>query len=104
MSTAEFVTMAFTLCNAVRAFAYLPQILRIVRDRDGAQAVSYATWSLFAISHLTTVAYALLAIDDLAMAAVFGLNAVACLTILGLTALKRRSCGVDLPRQIGELF
>jgi len=90
LTVAEFATAAFTLCNAVRALAYLPQILRIIQDPDGARAISCATWSLFAISHLTTVAYALLAVHDWTMAAVFGGNALACALIICLTLLKRR--------------
>lgn len=90
MTVADLATAAFTLCNAVRALAYLPQILRIVQDPEGARAISCATWSLFALSHLTTVAYALTAAHDPTMAAVFGGNALACAMILGLTLLKRR--------------
>jgi hypothetical protein len=90
MTAAELATAAFTLCNAVRALAYLPQILRIIQDPDGARAISCATWSLFAISHLATVIYALLAAHDWTMAAVFGGNALACATIICLTWLKRR--------------
>ena len=90
MTVAEFATAAFTLCNAIRALAYLPQIVRIVQDPDGARAVSCATWSLFAISHLTTVLYALLAAHDWTMVEVFAGNALACTTIIGLTLLKRR--------------
>lgn len=40
MTAAELATAAFTLCNAVRALAYLPQILRIIQDPDGARAIS----------------------------------------------------------------
>ncbi|WP_293795352.1 hypothetical protein [uncultured Bosea sp.] len=90
MTAVEIATTAFTLCNAVRVLAYLPQILRIIQDPDGARAISCATWSLFAISHLTTVVYALVAAHDPTMAAVFGGNTLACLLILGLTLFKRR--------------
>lgn len=90
MTAAELATAAFTLCNAVRALAYLPQILRIIQDPDGARAISCATWSLFAISHLTTVAYGFLATPDWTMAAVFAGNALACAVIISLTLLKRQ--------------
>ena len=90
MTAAELATAAFTLCNAVRALAYLPQILRIIQDLDGARAISCATWSLFGISHLTTVVYAILAAYDWTMAAVFGGNVLACAVIIGLTLFKQR--------------
>src|SRR5690606_23139309 len=76
--------------NMMRALAYVPQILCIARDRQGATAISYTTWSLFALSHLSTVAYALVALGDVAMILVFGANACACAAVLGLTFVKRR--------------
>lgn len=89
MTGAEITIAAFAVSNAVRVLAYLPQIVRIARDRDNARAVSCATWGLFAISHLATVAYALTVAADLTMAAIFTLNMLACIAILGLTILKR---------------
>jgi hypothetical protein len=79
----------FALCNSVRVFAYLPQIIAVARDPNGATAISYTTWGLFAASHLSTVAYAVLTLEDWRMAAVFGANTACCGVILGLTALKR---------------
>ncbi|SJM29317.1 hypothetical protein [Mesorhizobium delmotii] len=43
--------LAFTSFNAVTR----SQMAAIVRDTNGATAVSYWTWSLFAASHLSTV-------------------------------------------------
>jgi hypothetical protein len=64
-------------------------MIAVARDPRGAPAVSRATWALFAASNLSTVAYALLTLQDWAMAAVFGANTGCCLMILGLTTLKR---------------
>ena len=89
MTGAEIAIVAFAVSNVVRVFAYLPQIVRIARDLGDARAVSCATWSLLAVSHLATVAYALAVVGDLTMAAIFTLNMFACLAILGLTILKR---------------
>src|SRR3712207_3031630 len=47
------------------------------------------SWTLFGVSHLSTVAYAILVVDDWRMAAVFAANALCCLIILSLTAWKR---------------
>lgn len=88
-SPADIALAAFALCNSIRVFAYVPQIVSVARDRNGATAISYTTWGLFALSHLSTVAYAILTLDDWRMAAVFAANAACCTIILGLTALKR---------------
>jgi hypothetical protein len=89
MTVADVALAAFTACNTLRLLAYLPQILRINRDTGGATAISYTTWSLFAVSHFSTAAYALLVVSDGWMAAVFTANATCCLVILALTAYKR---------------
>jgi uncharacterized protein with PQ loop repeat len=87
----EVALVLFTAMNTVRVLAYVPQILRVVRDGGRAEAISCTTWVMFALSHLSTVAYAILALGDLRMAAIFAANVLACLLILGITAYKR-SC------------
>jgi uncharacterized protein with PQ loop repeat len=80
----------FTIVNSIRIFAYIPQILRAAKDQNGASAISYTTWGLFLLSHLTTIAYAIVCQGDGVMAAVFLGNALACLAIISVTFLKRR--------------
>jgi uncharacterized protein with PQ loop repeat len=89
ISPADVALVVFTTCNTARVFAYLPQIVKISRDTQGAMAISYTTWSLFGVSHLSTVAYAFLVVDDWRMAAVFAANTLCCGFIVGLTAWKR---------------
>ncbi len=89
MTSAEIALAVFAICNSIRVFAYVPQIVAVARDQRGASAISYTTWGLFAVSHLSTVAYALLVISDWRMAAVFVANTLCCLAILGLTVWKR---------------
>ena len=87
-------TMVFTLftfMNSIRIFAYVPQLLKVTEDRNGASAISYSTWTLFFLSHLTTVAFAIFYVGDLVMALIFSGNALACLAILLATFIKRRT-------------
>jgi uncharacterized protein with PQ loop repeat len=91
MTPADVALVVFTACNTARVFAYLPQIVKISRDTQGAAAISYMTWGLFGVSHLSTVAYAVLVVDDWRMAAIFAANTVCCVAIVGLTAWKRAS-------------
>lgn len=89
MTLAEAVVVLFTACNSLRVIAYVPQIVRIGRDQSGAAAISYTTWGLFAVSHLSTMAYAIVIVEDWSMALVFGVNTAFCFAIIGLTAWKR---------------
>jgi len=65
-------------------------MLKAAQDVNGASAVSCSTWTLFLISHVTTIAYALVCPGDLVMALIFLANAFACLTIIVIIVLKRR--------------
>lgn len=81
----------------------MPQIVSVARDRNGATAISYTTWGLFAESHLSTVAYAILTLDDWRMAAVFVANAACCTVIVGLTALKRAGLKLTADPPMGTI-
>jgi hypothetical protein len=97
IAPADLAFAAFTLCNSVRVLGYVPQILRIGQDTEGATAISYTTWSIFAASHFSTVVYAVMTVEDLRMAAIFAANTLCCIVILGLTAWKRAAHGVARP-------
>ncbi|HEY0336939.1 MAG TPA: hypothetical protein VGC70_06315 [Burkholderiales bacterium] len=99
MTAADVAIGAFTLCNSVRVFAYIPQIVLIGRDKTGVAAISYSTWGLFVASHLSTVVYAAVAVHDLKMALIFVANTVCCAAILGLTYYKRRQHRATLAGQ-----
>jgi uncharacterized protein with PQ loop repeat len=88
----EDVTLAlFAACNFIRLFAYLPQIYKAATDKNGASAISYTTWSLFLIAHLSTIAYALVNRSDWWLAACFACNALCCVAILAVAYWKRLS-------------
>lgn len=90
MTVADIILGAFAISNSVRVVAYVPQIVKIAKDNEGAAAVSNGTWALFGISHLSTVAYALVVLGDLYMTLLFTANLLCCLAIIALTFWKRR--------------
>jgi hypothetical protein len=90
MSLEEITLSAFAACNSLRIFAYVPQLLKAASDENGASAISYTTWSLFLLAHLSTVAYAIVNQSDWWLAACFGLNAACCLAIVVVAYGKRR--------------
>jgi PQ loop repeat len=93
MKIADVTLVLFTFCNTVRFVAYVPQIIRAVRDRSGAEAISFGTWGLFLVSHASAMAYALVNNQDWVMASMFLGNAVGCGAILLIAAWKRSQHG-----------
>src|SRR4051794_16503536 len=88
--TIEDITLAaFTLCNSLRIVAYVPQMIRAARDRSGAEAISFTTWTLFLLSHASAAAYALVNKQDRTMAMIFIFNAAGCGAILAIAACSR---------------
>jgi hypothetical protein len=58
--TMEEITLAiFAACISIRVVAYVPQILRAANDKNEASSVSFMTWSMFLLAHVSTVACAL---------------------------------------------
>ncbi len=91
---------AFTVINSLRILAYIPQMLTAAKDANGASGVSYATWLLFLVSHLTTITYAVVYLGDPVMALIFAGNALACSAVIAITFVKRRRYAVRLMNEL----
>jgi hypothetical protein len=89
MTPADLALLLFNAVNCIRLVAYVPQIVAIVRDRHGAEAVSTLSWALFGVAHLSTAIYAWVTAHDACMALVFAVNFAVCMLIIALTAYKR---------------
>ncbi|ESW94360.1 hypothetical protein NKH34_27180 [Mesorhizobium sp. M1148] len=89
MTLADLSFYLFTVFNGLRVVSYLPQIVRVARDRHGASVISYATWLLWTGANATTGLYAHINLNDPALAAINWLNAVCCVLVIALTAYKR---------------
>jgi hypothetical protein len=71
--------------------SYVPQIAKIVADRNGASAISYSTGCLWTATHIATALHAAVNVQDLYFSVVSGIYATCCLIVIGLTAIKRRA-------------
>jgi uncharacterized protein with PQ loop repeat len=98
MTLSDYSMTAFALLNGGRIIAYMPQIMCVYRDRNGAQAVSLVTWAMFTAANLATVSYSLTVASDFIVASVFAANAVCCFAITGLVACRRVVAGASWSR------
>ena len=90
MYLSEITLVLFSIFNILRVGSYLPQIVRVAMDTEGAKAISYSTWSLWIGANTSTAAYAAVNIADMTLFIVSAMNAVGCALVVGLTALKRQ--------------
>jgi hypothetical protein len=89
MAIADVTLAIFTVVNSLRFLAYVPQIVRTIRDQSGAEAISLGTWSLFFFSHSSGMAYAIENQGDWTMAGLFLGNALGSGAVLTIAIWKR---------------
>ncbi len=66
MHPETIIAIAFSITNIFRLFAYLPQIVLLIGERE-TPAVSVATWAIFLASNAVTALYAAIVVVDLTM-------------------------------------
>ena len=97
MTSHDLIVFAFGLSNSLRLASYLPQIWRVARDRQGAQAISCLTWNLWVVANASTALYAWELLHDLPLALMHVGNALCCACVVALTCCKRAAWRAALP-------
>jgi hypothetical protein len=92
----------FSAFNLLRLVSYVPQIVCVARDGNGASAISYTTWGIWIGANSSTAAYALVNLGDPWLAAINGVNAICCTTVFGLAVWKRRCWRLQATRRARE--
>ena len=91
MTATDVIVVAFSVCNSLRLFAYLPQLVSVLRDGNGASGVSLVTWTLFTVANGSTTAYAFAVVVDMRMTMLFAFNTLFSFAIAFGTLVKRRA-------------
>lgn len=86
----QIVIGAYATVNSLRVLSYLPQIAKVTRARDRAEAISLVTWTLWTISNVTTAIYGALIVRDLLLMAMFASNAACCVVVITIVLWKRK--------------
>lgn len=97
MSNLQIAMLVFALFDAVRIAGFLMQMSSIVRDRNGATAISCWSWAIFAATHASNGIYSATIAQDWRLTAVFAINGACCLIIILLTFIKRRRYRAGAP-------
>jgi hypothetical protein len=89
MLASEATWLAFAIFSGLRTLSYVPQIVRIAKDRNGASAISYPTWLLWTGAHFSTGVYAALNLNDVWLAVGSSIHGLRCIAVVILTMFKR---------------
>jgi hypothetical protein len=90
MGLSQITLLIFTSFGAVRILSYLPQIVKVASDENGASAISCTTWSLWVGANLSTALYAAINLRDFYLSTVSSMYALCCIVVILLTIAKRR--------------
>ena len=89
MLVSEATWLAFAVFSGLRTISYVPQIVRIAKDRNGASAISYPTWLLWTGAHVSTAMYAATNLNDVWLALGSSIYGMCCIVVIVLTTFKR---------------
>jgi hypothetical protein len=82
------IAIAFAAFNLLRLASYVPQIVTVARDQNGATAISFSCWTIWVGANASTAIYAWIKLTDSNLALVSAFNAVCCLVVLLIAAYK----------------
>ena len=89
LASLDVTTLSFVILNILRLASYLPQIIAVARDPNGATAISLSCWTIWVGANAATGVYAWLRLGDVSLAAISACNAASCAAVLVLAAYKR---------------
>lgn len=89
MQISDLKFVGFLGLGSIRCLSYLPQIVCILRDKNGASAISCTTWVTWILAHLATALYAVFNLGDTSLAVVSIIYAFCCTVVMLLTVFKR---------------
>jgi hypothetical protein len=89
MESAGLIAIAFGVFNTLRLVSYVPQIIAVARDQNGAMAISLWCWSIWIGANATAALYAWVNVGDRALALMSAFNTLCCMTVVTLALLKR---------------
>lgn len=91
LTNIDVVALSFGVFNLLRLVSYLPQIIVVARDQNGATAISPSCWLIWIGANVTTALYAWSRLGDAPLALISLFNGVCCLIVLLLAVFKRFS-------------
>jgi hypothetical protein len=89
MLVSEATWVPLAAFSGLRTTSYVPQMVRIARDRSRAPAISHPTWLLWTGANVATAMYAATNLNDVRLAFVSSIYALCCLVVVALTACER---------------
>lgn len=99
----QTLIVLYFISNTLRVLSYVPQIIQVAKQKDDVKAISLITWSMWALSNLTTALYSLfvLPVADKLLAGINFANGMGCMIVILIVVSKRKAYNVknnDLTR------
>jgi hypothetical protein len=85
----DLIALAFSVFNLLRLASYLPQIVAVARDANGATAISFSCWSVWIGANVTTALHGWVNLGDIGFTLMGIFNAVGCAAVMAIAFAKR---------------
>lgn len=85
----DLIALSFGAFNFLRLTSYIPQIVAVARDHNGATSISLSCWFIWVGANAATAFYAWFNLGDIGLAVISAFNGACCATVLALAAYKR---------------
>lgn len=85
----QLITSLYSITGGALVLYYIPQIIAIYRDKNGASAISVHTWVMWTLYALFSVLYAVVVVHELPFTLVSIGNLIGSAWVLFLTLYKR---------------
>lgn len=83
------IGILFSTVSVVLIFAYLPQIITLIRTKGPCNDISVTSWSIWFYTSFVSLLYSIYELHDLKLSIVNGLNVFFICVIIGTTIFKR---------------
>tara|TARA_R110002124_G_scaffold149220_1_gene315228 strand:- start:393258 stop:393614 length:357 start_codon:yes stop_codon:yes gene_type:complete len=105
-SLQDYLIIAYGFMAAIAAFGYGPQIWTLIKSTGRSMSTPISTWVLWSAEAVISFSYAAIVLQDLITSLVFGFDALAALTICGLTVYNRhyRFAPKLTPEQVSKTY
>ena len=83
------LVFAYMGIGLLSLLAYLPQIRKLFKSKNGASDISIETWSVWSLDAVISLLYAIFILKDIPASLIFGIDFLGALTILTLAASNK---------------
>jgi len=86
----EFLKFLYIASGSLIVLVYIPQIIRLLKDKTGAYSISLVSWASWAVLRIPAMMYALAVTNDIIMFLIVGGDLLGRIGVFGIASWKKK--------------